>query len=540
MFLQADEALADSLFLELRFDSLKQHEEACCTLQTFCATHPEATVLATCRRVEGGGAFVGSVAEQLALLVRFASCGARIVDVELETLEVTPPAELAAFHAALQPFGAHVLVSAHDFRRTGDLELTLKRLRSLGMPCHPAIYKVVSTAERLRDNLRLLEFIGAASHEVPIVGICMGEAGFVSRVLAIGAGGLFTFASATGGQPTAAGQVSARLLLDEYRVAQLTYTPGGGSSRNQTRIYGVAGNPVTHSLSPAIHNAGFRAAGKDAVSLPIHTTAIDDLVELTRGLPLSGLSVTMPWKIEILPFLDVTDPLAGRIGAVNTVHPDGEGRLFGTNTDAAAIAEPLREQLASQGVALRGARVLLLGAGGAARAAAFALQAEGAQLFIQNRTRSTAEALAKASGAKVAEPGPVADADHADESDETNGHHEPGRHERETGAASDRVLYDVVVHATPAGMLGQEQALPVLAASMQSVRVLFEMVYRPSETPLTRLAERLGIAVIYGQEMFLRQGIRQWELWRGQPAPVDAMRQALDKALAAAESANAP
>jgi 3-dehydroquinate dehydratase/shikimate dehydrogenase len=502
LFRAAMDALAESSFIELRLDALVETASAIERVRQFCAGHPRAAVIATCRRIAGGGGFTGSAEEQLVLLEELASTGVTLADVELETLEAVSPKRLKRFGAAIARHGTRLLVSAHDFETTGDLDGTLARLRTLGAPAQPAIYKVVSTARGLADNVRMLRFIKETSeafgHEVPLVGICMGEAGLVSRVLALRAGALFTFASATGSGGTAPGQVSARLLLGEYRAADL------GPA---TKIYGVAGNPIGHSLSPALHNAGFRAAaprgagfraaGLDAVYLPLHTDSIDGLLELVRGVPLAGLSVTMPWKVEILPRLDEVDALAAEIGAVNTVVVRDDGSLFGTNTDVAAILEPLRQRLT-----LKDARVLVLGAGGAARAAVFALRSAGAQVSIWNRTVARAEQLARETGATVASAGALGG-------------------------------FAVVVQATAAGMQGQvSMPLPLGPDELAGVRVVFEMVYRPAETPLTRLARSLGIEVIEGLEMFTHQGLRQWELWTGRPAPAAAMSRAVKNELA--------
>ncbi len=487
LFLAAREAFAESPFVELRLDALPEPAGAVEQLRKFCHANPSGAVLATCRTVAGGGAFAGSVAEQLQILESMAAAGATLVDVELETLEAAGPERLASLAGSLAQAGAALLVSAHDFKQTGDLESTLGRMRRLGAPARPAIYKVVSTAQGLEDNLSMLAFLEAASRQVPVVGLCMGEAGLASRVLALRSGALFTFASASGSSGTAPGQVAAKLLLDEYRAADL------GPA---TRIFGVAGSPVGHSLSPALHNAGFRAAGIDAVYLPLLTNSVEGLMALVRGLPLSGVSVTMPWKVEVLPYLDEVDPMAARIGAVNTLIVRENGSIAGTNTDVPAILEPLRQRMT-----LKDARVLVLGAGGAARAAVFALRSEGALVLIWNRTPAKAEQLARETGAAVVD-------------------------------AAGLRGFAAVVQATPAGMQGQDfHDLPVGAAELEGVRVVFEMVYRPAETPLTRLAQSLGIEVISGLEMFALQGIRQWELWTGRNAPAAEMHKALESAL---------
>ena len=493
LFTTAEKALQQSSFIEIRLDALEDPAGAVARLRIFCAAHPEAAVLTTCRRVEGGGAFSGSATHQLKILAQCARAGALLVDVELETLESTTPERLSAFHEELMRAGAFLLASAHDFDGTGDLRATLERLRTAGAPAHPEIYKVVSTAQTLTDNLSMLRFLKAVANEIPLVGICMGIAGLPSRVLALRAGALFTFASVEGGDPTASGQVTARVLLEQYRAAELT---------ERTRIYGLAGNPVTHSLSPALHNAAFRAAGVDAVYLPLHTTSVADLLTSLDGLDVAGLSITMPWKVAMYEELlastgNAIHPDARGIRAINTLVRRADGSLLGANTDNRAITEPLLRR-----IPLAGARILLLGAGGAARAAVFGLQALGGEVTILNRSKPAAAQLARESGAHVAD------------STQLDG-------------------FAVIVNATPVGMHGQQPQEPLLNERvLQQASIVFDMVYRPRETALLRMARSLGIEVSDGLEMFLEQGAQQWTLWTGQPPPVEAMQQALETALA--------
>ncbi len=484
LFLAAGEALEDSPFLELRWDALAAPLAVVPRLRAFCETHPEATILATCRRTAGGGAFCGSIEEQLQLLLTLVDAGAQVVDLELESLSALPPEQLLGFGEALRTRNARLLVSAHDFEQTGDLDGTLALLRSLGAPAGASIYKVVSTAQTLSDNLRMLRFLEAHSAEFPLVGICMGEAGALSRVLAVSRGAAFTFGA--GPTQTAPGQISARALLQQYRVALIT---------RATPVYGVVGNPIGHSLSPALHNAAFDSEHVPGVYVALHTSAVSELLHVIGELPLAGCSVTMPWKVEVLPFLDQVDPLAADIGAVNTILRREDGTLFGLNTDVPAIVGPLAKR-----ISIRGARVLIVGAGGAARAAAFALRAEGAAVFLWNRTREAAEVLAEDAGVQVADRANLGG-------------------------------FDILVQATPAGMLGYSfQGVPVPPEALKDVRVVFEMVYRPADTALTRAAEALGIEVIHGLEMFLEQGMRQWALWTGRDAPEAVMRGVLEAA----------
>jgi 3-dehydroquinate dehydratase/shikimate dehydrogenase len=320
-----------------------------------------------------------------------------------------------------------------------------------------------------------------------VVGIAMGEEGIVSRVLGPRAGAEFTFASSSDGAETAAGQVTARTLRDLYRVEHLDQA---------TRVFGVAGNPIAHSLSPLMQNTAFRREGVNAVLLPLKVRMLDDLLALVRELPLAGVAVTMPLKREVLPHLANMDPLTARIGACNTLRTGADGKLYGFNTDVAGVVRPLEKRLK-----LKGARIAVLGAGGAARAAVFGLVEQGAEVFIVNRTHETAVALAKQAKAKAL------------------------KHELFA-----RGHFDVLINTTPCGMAGEKQALPI-AENELNAGLVFDLVYNPLETPLLKLAKERGIPVVSGVEMFVQQGARQFEIWTGKPAPEAEMLRVVELAL---------
>jgi 3-dehydroquinate dehydratase/shikimate dehydrogenase len=217
---------------------------------------------------------------------------------------------------------------------------------------------------------------------------------------------------------------------------------------------------------------------------------------VVRELPLAGVAVTMPLKQEVLPYLANMDPLTGRIGACNTLRTGADGKLYGFNTDVAGVVRPLEKRLN-----LKGARIAVLGAGGAARAAIFGLAAQGAEVFVVNRTHETAVALAKEAKAKALKPEQLAK------------HH-----------------FDVLINSTPCGMKGSKQALPI-EENQLNASLVFDMVYNPLETPLLKMAVSRGIPVISGIEMFVQQGARQFEIWTGKPAPEAEMLRVVDLAL---------
>ena len=255
---------------------------------------------------------------------------------------------------------------------------------------------MVSTARSLADNLAVLRLIEDRSLHAHVVGIAMGEEGLVSRVLGPRTGAAFTLASMAGGAETAPGQVTVRTLRDLYRIDQID---------SATRIFGVAGNPIAHSLSPLLHSTAFRRESVNAVLLPLKTRGLNDLLTLVRELPLCGVAITMPLKQEVLPHLANMDPFTARTGACNTLRTGADGKLYGFNTDVAGVVRPLEKRLR-----LKGAKIAVLGAGGAARAAVFGLVDQGAEVFIVNRTHESAVALARQKGgvkAKALKPGGV-------------------------------------------------------------------------------------------------------------------------------------
>lgn len=489
---RAEACLHDSAFFEFRLDYLPKPLAALPQIKQFLSSRGEVTAIATCRRAANGGKFKGTVAAQVEMLQKAASAGFQLVDVEIETAESIKRAGLER----LRSLGAGIVLSYHDFEATRGLDEVFERMK----PFEAEFVKIVSTAKSLSDNVTMMHFLERTRDLANVVGICMGEQGTISRVLGLRAGSAFTFAAATAGEETAAGQIAARTLAETYRIDQVDAA---------TRVYGVAGNPVKHSLSPLMHNTAFRRETVNAVYLALQTSKINDLLKLVHEVPLSGFSVTMPLKEEVLKHLERTDPLSAKIGACNTVVRAQDGKLYGFNTDVAAIVHPLERRLR-----LNGAKVLVLGAGGAARAAVFGLKEKGAEVFILNRTPQTAQKLAREAKAKSFRRDQLA-----------------------------KTQFDVVINATPAGSPGFKPQ-SILEAKELNARLVFDLVYNPLETPLIRMAREKGIPVVTGVEMFVHQGARQFEIWTGKPAPeeemlrvvVHALKQRAEAAASAAKS----
>jgi 3-dehydroquinate dehydratase/shikimate dehydrogenase len=467
---KAESLVRDNSFLEFRLDYLSKPGLAIPRVKRFTETHPGTVVIATCRRAVSGGKFRGSIASQLDILGKAAASGCQLVDVELQTATKCKPAILQKLRSR-----AGLILSFHDFRGTKKLDETLEKMRAF-----PAdYYKLVSTATTLSDNVAMIQFLAREGDRHSLVSMCMGEQGIISRVLGLRAGSAFTFASAGIGQETAPGQVTAQELRNVYRIEQVDAA---------TRVYGVAGDPIAHSLSPAIMNAAFRRENVNAVYLALHAKTLKDLLTVVREVPIHGMSITMPYKEAILPHLDNTDSHTTKIGACNTVVRAQDGKLYGFNTDASGVVRPLERRLNT----LEGARILVLGAGGAARAAVFGLKERGSEVYILNRSLAPAKKLAHQARARLVKR-----------------------------ADLKKLSFDVIINATPVGM-GNTRETPLQDKEINA-RYVFDMVYDPVETRLLKIAKERGAQIIPGIEMFVHQAARQFEIWTGKPAPWDEM-----------------
>ncbi|HEV1287457.1 MAG TPA: shikimate dehydrogenase [Bryobacteraceae bacterium] len=473
-----EEYNAGERFFEFRLDYLPLPEQGIAAMRKFLARNADCTVLATCRRHQNQGHFNGSIEQQVKILDASIDAGAQAVDIEIESAENCIDS-LEALRSR-----ARLVISYHNYGGTPPLDAVMRRMLRVAADG----YKIVTTAKKPSDNARILALAKTYS-KTPTILLAMGETGFPTRVLSPSSGGLFTYAAPNSAEGTASGQVSAHQLRHLYRVEKFT---------KDARIYGVVADPVRHSISPAVHNRAFQARRTDAVYLPflVKPAQLKDFFTLAEKLPLAGFSVTIPHKQKILRYLDLVDPLARRIGAVNTVWRKA-GKWRGTNTDADGVIRPLERH-----VRLNKSSVLLVGNGGAGRGAAFALKAAGAKLAITGRNIDRVRALASACDAE-----PL------------------------TRDQSIVRMFDVLVHSTPLGMYPKvEQSF--FDAKIPA-KLVFDMVYNPLDTLLVRMAADQGATPIRGLEMFLEQASRQFEIWTGDTAPRAVMEKAALEALEA-------
>jgi len=462
--------------IELRLDFLSGRVEIARLLGWLARQEKIPTFVATCRRRQAGGHFRGSRADEIAVLERAVAAGCRWCDVEIETAEQLGADQVKA---ALAP--ARLLISAHDFRRLPqNLPAILKRLEAYG----GGAIKIAAACRSLTEARRLLE-LARGRPEVVVVPI--GEDMLGARILALRQGSALAYAPVA--QSTAPGQIPFEEIERVYRLRR-RFGKSKAGINPQTKLYGVIGDPVAHSLSPLLHNAGFAARNKNGVYVPFHVRDLPDFVAGIGPFQIAGFSVTLPHKERILRYLDDCEPLASEIGAVNTVVVR-RGKLYGYNTDFIGVLRAIERRLP-----LSSSSVLLIGAGGAARAAAFALARAGAAVSIWARRPRRARALAWKVGGEAID-------------------------RREIASRS----FDAIVNCTPVGLYPGGGS--PLEARELNCRLVMDLIYRPLKTELLRRAERRGIETISGVDMFVAQGVAQWELWMGESAPETVMRRVL-------------
>lgn len=471
---QVRSALRSTPTVELRLDWLRSDAERTRFLAWLRKSKlRNSTFLATCRRREGGGKFDGNVDRELFWLIQAREAGCQWCDLELESYREVPGGVLREY-----PVPRRILLSIHDF------DGTPKFPRVIHVTRHGLVdaVKIAAKARSISDSLRLLK---VARHSRNFVAVPMGNVGLPARILALREGSELAYARVA--EATAPGQVSLHDMLYLYRAHKLT---------RATRVYGVIGDPIGHSLSPLLQNTGFATRNVNAVYLPF---LVQDLGDFLRAIPefgIRGFSVTLPHKRTILKHLAECEPLAAKIGAVNTVVVRRDGLLYGCNTDYVGVLRALDRKFR-----IKGSSALILGAGGAARSAAFALARAGAFVGICARREKAAKELARAAGGEVV----------------------PRR-------ALRTERFDAVLNATPVGMYPHGGVSP-LAPGELHCRVVMDLVYRPQQTQLLKIAAKKGIVAVSGVEMFLAQGIAQWEIWMGKRAPEAAMRRAVFQAL---------
>ncbi len=500
--------------------------------------HSPLPVILTCRPTWEGGEYDGDDADRIALFEKLTAASPSppaYLDVELAAY--TRSANLrqkinlcVAHHKQQRDVSTRLILSTHDFQgRPADL--TRKLAAAYAEPA-AAVVKVAFRARSLRDNLELFDILAEA--QKPTIALGMGEFGLMSRVLAPKFGGFLTFASLRDTTATAPGQPTLDDMLNLYRFRSID---------KDTKLYGVIGWPVTQSMSPLIHNAGFAEVGHNGVYLPLPIAADENDKEASYtsfkatvgaliehpSLDFTGASVTIPHKEHaagpILPGAIAVDPsdvvIATR--AANTLDVEGSDRptyVGVSNTDAEAIIAILLSEWSR----ISGHTVGIVGSGGVARAAAYVVVARGGRVTLYNRTAERAEALA------------------TEINDAASMYGRPGGSwvGEATAEPIDQLpsaRLDAYINCTPLGMTNgpDPTALSIPIPDMPNITpetVFFDTVYNPIETPMLKAARERGCRTIDGVQMFVKQAAAQFELWTGTPAPEHLFDRLVRKKLA--------
>jgi 3-dehydroquinate dehydratase/shikimate dehydrogenase len=440
--------------VELRLDGVRDVDLAGALAGRRCP------VVVTCRPVWEGGRFDGAEEVRLRLLADACARGAEYVDVEWR----------ADRRSLLSEYASRLVLSHHDFKGVPqDLADRVRAMRAEAT----GLVKVAVTATRLADCVALRRAVGdGGSH----IAIAMGSAGRLTRAWPAWTGSRWMYSGSA-----APGQISTRDLVEVYRVRDTT---------SRTTPFGIVGSPLGHSASPAMHNAAFSGLGLDNVYVPFETADADEFLEVAAAIGLAGASVTAPLKGALAARCVSTDDVTASVGAVNTLKRSGAG-WEGRNFDVAGFLAPI-DRL---GAAPSGSHALILGAGGAARAAAWALRQRGVEVAIAARRGDAARRVAEAVGVGVAPwpSGPL------------------------------QVRPGLLVIATPVGAWPAVGVSPVDAPAAD---VAYDLVYNPIETTFLTRARAAGARTIGGIDMLVEQAARQFEWWTDRAVP----RPMLDRA----------
>lgn len=470
------EAEQGGAFVEVRIDALdaeiRRDPAAIASL-----VEGHAAILTWRRPIDGGLSEAGE-SERLSVLAEAAQRANVWCDVELDASD------------AIDRYGldrSRVIVSHHDLTSTpDDLETVVARL----FEAKTAIAKVATMASRTSDLFVLVELAERARLAGrSLVAVAMGEKGIATRVMGPSMDAPFTFCSLRTGRASAAGQVPLAVMDDRYRADRLT---------TDSFVIGLIAGRTAYSRSPSMHNGVLAETATDGVYLPFTVDDLSGFLDAmvrpaTRRVPwnVRGFSVTNPHKTAALELVDTLDPVAERVGAINTIVVESNGTLIGYNTDVEGAMEPLEQSVGT----LSGLRVGVVGAGGAARAVVAGLASRGAETYVFARDVAKAEAVAGGFGARF-------------------------------GSIDDVVGtgLDVLVNATPVGTAGEtEGSSPVSAQSLEGVRLVFDLVYAPERTQLLMDAEARGCRTLGGKPMLAVQAVKQFELWTGKRVTAERM-----------------
>jgi 3-dehydroquinate dehydratase/shikimate dehydrogenase len=475
----------DCDIIEIRADLIEGIDEA--KLEAIFS-HKTKEMILTCRPRSLGGTFEGTEKERIRIIKKAIMLGFDFIDIEIETDEKTIKELMAA--ATVEMTGrknwskTKIILSYHDFNGTpslGKLESIYKKINDLS----PDLVKIVTTAESINDCFTIFNLLDGKDN---LVSHAMGERGKISRILGKKFGSKLIYVSTSDMIKTASGQLNLN-EIQEYNIDEMN---------KDTKILGVIGEHAENSKSKFMHNHNFKRLDLDMVYVPFKTRP-EELMTFMKNFRIFGFlggAVTVPHKEKIIGFIDDADETARKIGAVNTLFLR-KGKIIGTNTDFFGAIEALKEK-----TVIKGKKVLLLGSGGAARAIAYGLLKEKADVTIANRTIEKAKQLA----------------------DEFNAHIVS------IDAAKENLQgFDIIINSTNVGMNPHPDQC--ILEDLPKRKLVMDIVYSPIQTKLIKLAKKRRCEVITGERMLIHQAIGQFEKWTGVKPDFKNMEAELSKHL---------
>ena len=461
--------------VELRIDYIPELQNSLTCIEESLKSKTKPIII-TNRPEREGGEFTGSEQDRLHLLQKAIDLGADYVDVEYDSIKQVTKRN-----------SSKIIISHHNFKETPH---NISKIYDDICQQKPDIVKIVTYANDITDNIRIFELL--KSTKVPTISFCMGELGYISRVLTSKFGGFLTFTSLEKGKESAPGQLTVNELSKIYHFKEIN---------RETKLYGIIGNPVSHSMSPAIHNAAFSEKGLNNIYVPLKIADIDSFMRECRNMDFHGFSVTIPHKESVLPFLDDLDHTARKIGAINTIVYQNE-KLIGYNTDCMAAVMGLECSLKETDETLNNKKASIIGAGGAARAIALGLKEKGCDITIFNRTIERAERLSHDVQCRF-----------------------------ENFEEIHKLTSDILINTTPIGMFPNVDQTPVPKNVLKGDMVVFDAVYNPTETRLLREAKEKGCHTVNGLSMFINQAAEQFRLWTNIDPPIELMTKVVKEML---------
>jgi 3-dehydroquinate dehydratase/shikimate dehydrogenase len=440
-------------------------------------------VIVTCRRAQDGGKWRGTEEERQRLLRTAIVSGVDYIDLEDDIAKSIPR------------YGkTKRIVSHHDFNGTPE---HVEEIWAEMAEMKPDIIKLVTLASSASDCIRVLKLVQNA--KIPTVAFCMGEFGVWSRIVCAKLGSPFSYAAFSPDREVAPGQLSYQDMAGIYNYESINA---------ETRLFGVIGDPIGHSLSPLLHNRAMRKIGFNGVYVPIRiardqlTRTLNDLDELN----FRGLSVTIPHKEAVLVKFPKCEEIVRQIGAANTLFRDQTNEWQSFNTDYQAALDSVKLGL-RPGDTLEGKRVLLMGAGGVARAIGMGIVRAGGVLVICSRTSTRSKALAAELSCRSI-----------------------------TWENRGSEFADILINCTPVGMSPNMDETPFHSNWLRDGMIVFDTIYTPENTLLIKESKARGCTTVTGVEMFIRQAAAQFERFTGQAAPLDEFRDTLRRGISAAKS----